>query len=146
MNEWAIDRDIADVFDHSDLYVIPIQGPIYSDVDYLNVTVRSRVFGRSVVFWQQLLLEVERDGEWERVFYAPPRFMIDEGWALAGNPDGWNDYVSVDFHFVTSSRGRRTIYDRDVWSDGYMIPGNYRLVVFVGPHTFYFPFEIIARP
>jgi len=146
IQSWDDFRDVTTVFNHDDLYAVPIQSPIYSDVVGFTVTVKSRVFGKAIVFYRQIVLEAERDGEWASVFYAPPRFLIDMGWGVAGNPDDLNEYVNVDFHFMTFVNGRQTIYDRDVWSNGHMLPGNYRILAFVGPHTFYFPFEIIARP
>jgi len=140
MEGWAEGWGVEVLFDHSDIRFEPV-GPFYSDVDVIFFPYTNGVRRASVVIWTAVLLEVERNGEWHSVIYAPG----DTGtWALAGTP-GEVEYWSSHVFLSIAPDGFHNIYDRSVWSGGHMTPGNYRAIVFVGPHTFYLPFEIIAQ-
>jgi len=146
IEEWMLLWGDEVTIDHSDLEIVPFEAQYYSDVEYIVFTIRNNVRGAHVVRWAQILLEREVKGDWENVTYSPWLSPRNQQWSMSGRP-GEFDYLYINSILrITSPHGNNFIFDRDVWSNGHMTPGNYRAVVFVGPHTFYFPFEIIARP
>ena len=87
--------------------------------------------GKGFYYYYFPMIEYKEDNEWIRLAYYPPESEYDEQWyfcAIEGNTTEPNSTIT-------------TLFTEYVGQE--IIPGEYRLVLFIGPNKYYAEFAVV---
>lgn len=102
------------------------------DTERINTTITNTNVAKGFTFYDFPLLEFYQDGEWVRLSYYPNDYYSEiSKWPVCGLVNNTTDCYSTVITFLP----------RYVQED--LIPGQYRLVYFVGPRVLYQEFEFV---